>query len=70
MGAPEGPWFVTLPIIILEGLAAGFAFGAGRGLGTWVADRIRLRAEDGVPLWPLKLEDDFKRDFDPPPPPA
>jgi hypothetical protein len=34
---------MNLPIIVLESLVAGFAFGAGRALGDWSVEKVRER---------------------------
>lgn len=46
---------MNLPLALFVELLAGVALGAGRSLGVWAVDRIRLQAEEGVPVWPLRL---------------
>lgn len=49
---------MNIPAALFVELLAGVAMGAGRSLGMWGVNRIRMRAEYGVPLWPMRLPDD------------
>ena len=46
---------MNIPAALFVELLAGVAMGAGRSLGMWGVDRIRLQAEEGVPIFPLRL---------------